>query len=86
MKTDERDIAKVEVWRLTGQEWAALSTLAQQYDVSKSYVAELLARLQRTHEVRVLEIAPRVIRINVLDFRRALLETCSVQPGICKGL
>ena len=80
----EADEAVVLI-ELKGMEYAKLPTLAKTFDISANHFRELLADLCTTHEIRVLEMGPRMQLVNVRDFRRALLERCKVRNGIVKS-
>ncbi len=72
----------MRVVELKGYEYASIGTLAKNYEVSYKSMVELIGRLQETHEVRVLELGPRATRVNVADFRRALLDCVPVRTSI----
>ena len=59
---------------LKGMEYCKLPTLAKTFDVSANQFREVLADLCTTHEIRVLEMGPRMQLVNVRDFSRAYLE------------
>lgn len=80
----EADEAVVLV-ELKGMEYAKLPTLAKSFDISANQFREVLADLCSTHEIRVLELGPRMQLVNLRDFRRALLERCKVRNGIVKS-
>lgn len=72
----------MRVVELRGYEYASIGTLAKNYELSYKCMVELIGRLQETHEVRVLELGPRQTRVNVADFRRALLDCVPVRTSI----
>lgn len=80
----EADEAVVLV-ELKGMEYAKLPTLAKSFDISANQFREVLADLCSTHEIRILELGPRMQLVNLRDFRRALLERCKVRNGIVKS-
>ncbi len=66
---------------LKGFEYCKLPTLARTLDISANQMREVLADFCTTHEIRILELGPRMQLVNVRDFRRALMERCQVRSG-----
>ena len=65
---------------LKGFEYCKLPTL----DISVSQFKEVLKGVCETHEIRILELGPRMQLVNVHDFRRALVDRVGVRSGILK--
>lgn len=80
------DVPTVCPVELKGYEYARVETLARLFDVSKRTLAEKLALLCETHEVRVQEWGPRTVLVNVADFYRALFDVHPVRNGLEKGV
>lgn len=70
---------------LRGFEYCKLPTLAKTLDISANQMREVLADFCTTHEIRILELGPRMQLVNVRDFRRALMERVTVRSGYCKA-
>ena len=79
----EADEAVVLV-ELKGMEYAKLPTLARTLDISANQFRLVLDDFCQTHEIRILELGPRMQLVNVRDFRRALMERCHVRNGLRK--
>ena len=69
---------------LKGFEYCKLPTLARTLDISANQMREVIADFCETHEIRVLELGPRMQLVNVHDFRRALVDRVGVRNGIMK--
>lgn len=69
---------------LRGFEYCKLPTLARTLDISVSQFKEVLADFCTTHEIRILELGPRMQLVNVRDFRRALMERVVVRNGLLR--
>ena len=69
---------------LKGFEYCKLPTLAKTLDVSVSQFKELLKRFCESHEIRILELGPRMQLVNVRDFRRALVDCVHVRSGFSR--
>lgn len=69
---------------LKGFEYCKLPTLARTLDISVSQFKEVLADFCQSHEIRILELGPRMQLVNVRDFRRALVDRVNVRSGILK--
>ena len=72
----------MRVVELKGYEYVSIRTLARNYEVSYNKMVEIIGWLQETHEVRVLEIGGGVRRVNLADFRRALMERAVVKTTL----
>lgn len=66
---------------LRGFEYCKLPTLARTLDISVSQFKEVLADFCESHEIRILELGPRLQLVNVHDFRRALMDRVAVRSG-----
>lgn len=85
MKTREaRETDIVRPVELKGCEYVSIGTLAKLYDVSYNKMVELISRLQLTHEVRVLSLGERLTRVNLCEFRRALMDCATVTTQIAE--
>lgn len=85
MKTREvRKGDEVRTVELKGCEYVSIGTLAKLYDVSYNKMVELISRLQLTHEVRVLSLGERLTRVNLCEFRRALMDCATVTTQIAE--
>ena len=71
---------------LKGFEYCKLPTLARTLDISANQMRMVLDDFCWTHEIRILELGPRMQLVNVRDFRRALMERCNVRNGLRKEL
>ncbi len=71
---------------LRGFEYCKLPTLARTLDISVSQFKEVLADFCTTHEIRILELGPRMQLVNVRDFRRALMDRVTVRNGLLKAI
>ena len=69
---------------LRGFEYCKLPTLARTLDISANQMREVLKDFGETHEIRVLELGPRMQLVNVRDFRRALMDRVHVRSGLLK--
>ena len=69
---------------LKGFEYCKLPTLARTLDISANQMREVLADFCTTHEIRILELGPRMQLVNVRDFRRALMDRVHVRSGLLK--
>lgn len=70
---------------LRGFEYCKLPTLARTLDISVSQFKEVLADFCESHEIRILELGPRMQLVNVRDFRRALMDRVTVRNGLLKA-
>ena len=70
---------------LKGFEYCKLPTLARTLDISVSQFREVLADFCESHEIRILELGPRMQLVNVRDFRRALMDRVTVRNGLLKA-
>lgn len=84
MKTQGTKGDEVQTVELKGCEYVSIGTLAQLYDVSYNRMVELISRLQLTHEIRVLNLGERLTRVNLCEFRRALMECATVTTQIAE--
>ena len=85
MKTREaKDTDVVRPVELKGCEYVSIGTLAKLYDVSYNKMVELISRVQLTHEVRVLIMGERMTRVNLYEFRRALMDCATVTTQIAE--
>lgn len=69
---------------LKGFEYCKLPTLARTLDISVSQFKEVITDFCTTHEIRILELGPRMQLVNVRDFRRALMDRVHVRSGLLK--
>lgn len=69
---------------LKGFEYCKLPTLARTLDISANQMREVLADFCESHEIRILELGPRMQLVNVRDFRRALMDRVHVRSGFVK--
>ena len=74
----------MRVVELKGYEYASIGTLAKNYELSYRGMVELIGRLQETHEVRVLSLGERLTRVNLCEFRRALMDCATVTTQIAE--
>ena len=85
MKTREaRETDVVRPVELKGCEYVSIGTLAKLYDVSYKMMVDIISRLQLTHEVRVLILGGRSLRVNLAEFRRALMDCATVTTQIAE--
>lgn len=75
----------VRVVEVKGIEYISIPNLAALYDVSSNTIRDLIVSLQQTHEVRVLILGERSLRVNFADFRRALLDSVCISNSITKN-
>jgi hypothetical protein len=76
--------ATVVLVELKGFEYCKLPTLARTLDISANQMRDVLKYLGETHEIRILELGPRMQLVNVHDFRRALVDRVPVRIGFVK--
>ncbi len=76
----------VRTVEIKGYEYVSIGTLAKMYDMSYNKMVEVISRLQLSHEVRVLELGPRVTRVNLAEFRCALMDCVTVSTQLAKGV
>lgn len=76
----------VTLVELSGFEYCKLPTLAKTLDISANEFRKVLDDFCQTHEIRILELGPRMNLVNVRDFRRALLDRCVVRSGLRKEM
>ena len=76
----------VQLVKLSGVEWAKVSTLAKTFGIGGDFMRETIVRLQQTHEVRVLQLGEKTQVVNVADFYRALFDCVPVVNQLAKGL
>ena len=69
---------------LKGFEYCKLPTLARTLDISANQFRVVLDDFCKTHEIRILELGPRMQLVNVRDFRRALMDRVAVRSGLRK--
>ena len=74
----------VTLVELKGFEYCKLPTLARSLDISAKQFRMVLDDFCQTHEIRILELGPRMQLVNVRDFRRALVVRCHVRNGLRK--
>lgn len=71
----------VAVIDLKGHEYAKVGSLAKQYDVSRPHMISVINDLSRTHVIRCRDLRGVQV-VNLLDFRRALMDSCPVRNGL----
>lgn len=76
--------ATVVLVELKGFEYCKLPTLARTLDISANQMREVIANFCETHEIRILELGPRMQLVNVRDFRRALVDCVHVRSGFSR--
>ncbi len=67
--------------KLSGREYARPQELADVYGVSKYTIIAMVDRIAESHQMRTLDIGERTRVINLLDFRRGLIDIATTQQG-----
>lgn len=81
-KITKNDVAAVAIVELKGHQFAKPGTLAKWLDISVEALHDLIFRLSETHEIRVLELGPRLKLVMVRDFYKALMACVPMRRGL----
>ena len=84
LKTVKNEGYTVQLVKLSGVEWAKVSTLAKTFGIGGDFMRDVIVRLQQSHEVRVLQLGDKTQVVNVADFYRALFDCVPMTNQLVK--